>query len=186
MRARAGDAALQVNTVECNAELHSLHLFGTLVIGIDENDVLRAWTCDKPQRMVCEMSVGTSTNHVTALVHPSTYLNKIICGREDGSFQVRVSAEPRGDVKSERAVGCVALESQERQIDLLVCWLGSGDCFAGTIACHRRHCTRTGRRSHLRAQSEEGRDDRHVLAGVPVSRARVAVLMRAVLCSEVR
>ena len=69
-------------------DIRELYLFGDVLLGVDENEVLRAWTCAAPQRVLCEMAIGTPTNRVTCLVHPDTYLNKMLCGREDGSIQV--------------------------------------------------------------------------------------------------
>lgn len=83
----------QVNVLESGgSQFRFLYLFGDVLLSIDEHDVLRGWLCAPPQRSVCEMSVGTPTNRVTCLLHPDTYLNKLLCGREDGSFQARESS----------------------------------------------------------------------------------------------
>ncbi|KAJ2829200.1 rRNA-processing protein utp21 [Coemansia erecta] len=68
-------------------EINSLVQFGDHIIGISEDNTVVIWdrtTCE----LFTEIEFESESFQVTAVVHPSTYVNKIVIGSAQGTMQV--------------------------------------------------------------------------------------------------
>ncbi|XP_062595903.1 WD repeat-containing protein 36-like, partial [Saccostrea cucullata] len=70
-----------------SSEVHLLLPFGNHLISIDIHSNLKIWDVENGG-VYLEMGFSNSTFHITALVHPSTYLNKIVLGSKQGTLQL--------------------------------------------------------------------------------------------------
>ncbi|KAF5270441.1 hypothetical protein FQR65_LT05629 [Abscondita terminalis] len=66
--------------------IHLLLPFGAHLIVVDEDSNLYVWDI-KDETLFLELQFGNDF-HITALIHPSTYINKILLGSEKGTMQL--------------------------------------------------------------------------------------------------
>ena len=67
--------------------IHSLLPFGPHLISVDENSDVKVWDI-KSEELILELSFSNSLFKITALMHPNTYMNKILFGSEQGQLQI--------------------------------------------------------------------------------------------------
>ncbi|XP_015522612.1 WD repeat-containing protein 36 [Neodiprion lecontei] len=67
--------------------IHILHPFGPHLISIDEDSNLKLWDI-RSEENVLELNFANSIFQITTIVHPSTYINKILLGSEQGQLQI--------------------------------------------------------------------------------------------------
>ncbi|XP_054268854.1 WD repeat-containing protein 36 [Macrosteles quadrilineatus] len=70
-----------------NKAIHLLLPFGPHLISVDESSSLRVWDI-KSEEVYLELTFDNDVFQVSALCHPSTYLNKILLGSQQGSLQL--------------------------------------------------------------------------------------------------
>lgn len=68
-------------------EIHSLLLIGDIGITCCDANALRAWSVTSGE-IFSEIDLPTTSFTVSAIVHPSTYLNKILLGSRQGPLQL--------------------------------------------------------------------------------------------------
>ncbi|KAJ2893817.1 rRNA-processing protein utp21, partial [Coemansia aciculifera] len=68
-------------------EISSLMQFGDYIIGISEDNAVVIWN-RVTRELFTEIEFESESFQVTAVVHPSTYVNKIVIGSAQGSMQV--------------------------------------------------------------------------------------------------
>jgi len=69
------------------AKVHLLLPFGEHLISIDSNSLLKVW--DKRNESVyLEIPFSNDNFQISAIVHPNTYVNKILIGSEQGGLQL--------------------------------------------------------------------------------------------------
>ncbi|XP_069127390.1 WD repeat-containing protein 36-like [Argopecten irradians] len=61
--------------------------FGEHLVSVDDDSIVKVWDVDA-EVVYMEMSFNNSTFYVTTLMHPSTYLNKILLGSKQGKLQL--------------------------------------------------------------------------------------------------
>ncbi|NXV23981.1 WDR36 protein, partial [Cepphus grylle] len=69
------------------ARIHLLQPFGDHVISVDVDNVLIVWNIQSEEEYL-QVDFDKATFAVSAVLHPSTYLNKILLGSEQGSLQL--------------------------------------------------------------------------------------------------
>ncbi|XP_003223040.1 WD repeat-containing protein 36 [Anolis carolinensis] len=69
------------------ADIHLLMPFGDHVISVDRDNVLIIWDVQSEEEYM-QLNFDKTVFGVSALMHPSTYLNKILLGSEQGSLQL--------------------------------------------------------------------------------------------------
>ncbi|XP_031952221.1 WD repeat-containing protein 36 isoform X2 [Corvus moneduloides] len=69
------------------AGIHLLQPFGDHVISVDVDNVLIVWNIQSEEEYL-QIDFDKATFAVSALLHPSTYLNKILLGSEQGTLQL--------------------------------------------------------------------------------------------------
>ncbi|KAK2518093.1 Wdr36 [Columba livia] len=69
------------------AKIHLLQPFGDHVISVDVDNVLIVWNIESEEEYL-QVDFDKATFAVSAILHPSTYLNKILLGSEQGSLQL--------------------------------------------------------------------------------------------------
>ncbi|NXV36831.1 WDR36 protein, partial [Rissa tridactyla] len=69
------------------ARIHLLLPFGDHVISVDVDNVLIVWNIQSEEQYL-QVDFDKATFAVSAVLHPSTYLNKILLGSEQGSLQL--------------------------------------------------------------------------------------------------
>ncbi|NXT13258.1 WDR36 protein, partial [Prunella fulvescens] len=69
------------------AKIHLLQPFGDHVISVDVDNVLIVWNIQSEEEYL-QIDFDKTTFAVSALLHPSTYLNKILLGSEQGTLQL--------------------------------------------------------------------------------------------------
>ncbi|NXK38854.1 WDR36 protein, partial [Piprites chloris] len=69
------------------ARIHLLQPFGDHVISVDVDNVLIVWNIQSEEEYL-QVDFDKTTFVVSALLHPSTYLNKILLGSDQGSLQL--------------------------------------------------------------------------------------------------
>ncbi|NWS98442.1 WDR36 protein, partial [Mionectes macconnelli] len=69
------------------ARIHLLQPFGDHVISVDVDNVLIVWNIQSEEEYL-QVDFDRDTFVVSALLHPSTYLNKILLGSQQGSLQL--------------------------------------------------------------------------------------------------
>ncbi|XP_072924345.1 WD repeat-containing protein 36 isoform X1 [Hemitrygon akajei] len=70
-----------------NAEVHLLLPFGDHVISVDRDNTLIIWDVESEEEYL-QLNFDKITFAVSALLHPSTYINKILLGSQQGSLQL--------------------------------------------------------------------------------------------------
>nr|CAD7602515.1 unnamed protein product [Timema genevievae] len=61
--------------------------YGPHLVTVDEGSALKLWDI-KTEELQAELSFGGDVFQVTALMHPATYLNKVLLGSEQGSLEL--------------------------------------------------------------------------------------------------
>jgi U3 small nucleolar RNA-associated protein 21 len=78
--------------LELEATIAILYLFGDTLVLIDERGTCLGLATNRSvnavERRQFELGVGSADLTVTAVVHPSTYVNKLLFGFDDGSLQL--------------------------------------------------------------------------------------------------
>ncbi|NXB17339.1 WDR36 protein, partial [Rhagologus leucostigma] len=69
------------------ARIHLLQPFGDHIISVDVDNVLIVWNIQSEEEYL-QIDFDKATFAVSALLHPSTYLNKILLGSEQGTLQL--------------------------------------------------------------------------------------------------
>ncbi|NWU96924.1 WDR36 protein, partial [Upupa epops] len=69
------------------ANIHLLQPFGDHVISVDVDNVLIVWNIQSEDEYL-QVDFDKATFAVSAILHPSTYLNKILLGSKQGSLQL--------------------------------------------------------------------------------------------------
>ncbi|KNC48258.1 Wd-repeat protein [Thecamonas trahens ATCC 50062] len=64
-----------------------LHVFGLHLISISTDNVLRVWETH-PVRLYAELALPKDEFEVTTMIHPVTYLNKIVLGSRQGALRL--------------------------------------------------------------------------------------------------
>ncbi|XP_014246817.1 WD repeat-containing protein 36 [Cimex lectularius] len=67
--------------------IHVLLPFGSHIISVDEDNLLKVWD-SKSKDLFLELTFDPLTFRITSAMHPSTYLNKILIGSEQGAMQL--------------------------------------------------------------------------------------------------
>ncbi|KOX73225.1 WD repeat-containing protein 36 [Melipona quadrifasciata] len=67
--------------------VHTLLPFGQHLISVDENSNVKVWNI-KTEELVFELTFNNNHFKITTLIHPSTYMNKILFGSEQGQLQL--------------------------------------------------------------------------------------------------
>lgn len=70
-----------------SSPVHLLLPFGPHLLSVDEDSVLKIWDI-KSQDLHMELTFDSVTFRVTTILHPDTYLNKILLGSEQGKMQL--------------------------------------------------------------------------------------------------
>jgi U3 small nucleolar RNA-associated protein 21 len=106
--------------------IHLLLCFGPHLLSVDEGNILKVWDI-KAEELVLELSFNPSTFGVSAIVHPVTYLNKILLGSTQGSMQL-------WNLKSAKQVyafngwkSSVTILEQAPAVNVIAVGLASGD-----------------------------------------------------------
>ncbi|XP_033279649.1 WD repeat-containing protein 36 isoform X2 [Orcinus orca] len=114
------------------AEIHLLQPFGDHVISVDTDGILIIWHIYSEEEYL-QLSFDKSVFKISAILHPSTYLNKILLGSEQGSLQL-------WNVKSNKLlytfagwkIGVTALQ-QAPAVDVVAVGLMSGQIIIHNI-----------------------------------------------------
>ncbi|KAF7250259.1 WD repeat-containing protein 36 [Varanus komodoensis] len=69
------------------ADIHLVLPFGEHVISVDNDNILIIWDIQSEEEYL-QLNFDTSVFAVSAIMHPSTYLNKILLGSEQGTLQL--------------------------------------------------------------------------------------------------
>lgn len=69
------------------AQVHLLLPFGPHLLSVDENSELKIWDI-KTEEIVAESNFSNKVFKITAMMHPNTYVNKILLGSEQGCMQL--------------------------------------------------------------------------------------------------
>ncbi|EFN69112.1 WD repeat-containing protein 36 [Camponotus floridanus] len=67
--------------------VHILLPFGAHLLSIDENSTLKVWDI-KDESLILELNFSNNVFKITTLIHPNTYINKILLGSEQGQLQL--------------------------------------------------------------------------------------------------
>lgn len=67
--------------------VHLLLPFGPHLISVDESSTLKVWDI-KAEDLYTELEFDNKSFQITTILHPSTYLNKILLGSEQGQIQL--------------------------------------------------------------------------------------------------
>lgn len=69
------------------SSVHLLLPLGQFLISVDESNVLKVWVINI-QELYLELTFDLQTFKISAIVHPQTYMNKILVGSEQGTMQI--------------------------------------------------------------------------------------------------
>lgn len=69
------------------AKVHLLLPFGHHLISVDEDSLLKIWD-KKDESLYLEIPFQNDTFKVSAIMHPNTYINKILVGSDQGGLQL--------------------------------------------------------------------------------------------------
>lgn len=61
--------------------------FGPHLISVDENSKVKVWDI-KAESVYLELTFDQKTFNISALMHPSTYINKVLFGSDKGQMQL--------------------------------------------------------------------------------------------------
>ncbi|TGZ53856.1 WD repeat-containing protein 36 [Temnothorax longispinosus] len=67
--------------------VHILLPFGAHLISVDESSTLKVWDI-KEESLLLELNFSNNVFRITTLMHPNTYMNKILLGSEQGQLQL--------------------------------------------------------------------------------------------------
>lgn len=67
--------------------IHLMCPFGAHLISVDEGSVVKVWDI-KSEALFIELPFKNKIFNITAILHPSTYINKILFGSEQGQMQL--------------------------------------------------------------------------------------------------
>jgi U3 small nucleolar RNA-associated protein 21 len=71
-----------------SGDIVELHIFGDLILGLCEDNVIRVWNhVSREYHNTLGLDQGSSFT-ATHLLHPATYLNKILVASQQGSMQL--------------------------------------------------------------------------------------------------
>ncbi|CAD6214634.1 GSCOCG00004153001-RA-CDS [Cotesia congregata] len=68
-------------------QIHSLLPFGPNLLSVDEESNLKIWDI-KTEKLQAELNFSNNVFKITTMIHPSTYINKILLGSEQGNLQL--------------------------------------------------------------------------------------------------
>lgn len=83
---RRGTELKHTYTGHCSP-VHLLLPFGPHLLSVDEDSILKMWDI-KTEETYGELTFDNNTFRITAVCHPSTYINKILLGSEQGQMQL--------------------------------------------------------------------------------------------------
>jgi U3 small nucleolar RNA-associated protein 21 len=69
------------------ANVHLLLPFGENLISVDENSLVKVWD-KRSETLYLEIPFQNETFKISAIMHPNTYINKILVGSEQGGLQI--------------------------------------------------------------------------------------------------
>ncbi|KAK9504785.1 hypothetical protein O3M35_008971 [Rhynocoris fuscipes] len=69
------------------SRIHLLLPLGPYIVSVDETNILKVWTIST-QEVFLDLTFDLPTFRITAIVHPHTYVNKILLGSEQGRMQL--------------------------------------------------------------------------------------------------
>ncbi|KAH0628125.1 hypothetical protein JD844_008892 [Phrynosoma platyrhinos] len=114
------------------ADVHLVLPFGDHVISVDSDNVLIIWDIQSEEEYL-QLNFDKSVFAVSAVMHPSTYLNKILLGSEQGSLQL-------WNIKSNKLLytfpgwgGGVTVLQQAPAVDVVAVGLVSGHIIVHNI-----------------------------------------------------
>ncbi|KAJ4443876.1 WD repeat-containing protein 36 [Periplaneta americana] len=108
-----------------SSSVHIILPFGPHLLSVDERNVLKIWDI-KSEELYLELTFDNPTFHVTTILHPSTYLNKILLGSEQGSMQLwNIHSAKQIYVFKSWASAITVLE-QSPAVDVVAVGLASG------------------------------------------------------------
>lgn len=61
--------------------------FGVHLISVDESSKVKIWDI-KDESIYLELTFDKNTFNITTLMHPTTYINKVLFGSEQGQMQL--------------------------------------------------------------------------------------------------
>ncbi|XP_014470941.1 PREDICTED: WD repeat-containing protein 36 [Dinoponera quadriceps] len=67
--------------------VHLLLPFGAHLLSVDESSALRIWDI-KEETLLSELNFSNTNFKITTMMHPNTYMNKILFGSEQGQLQL--------------------------------------------------------------------------------------------------
>ncbi|KOC59513.1 WD repeat-containing protein 36 [Habropoda laboriosa] len=67
--------------------VHIMLAFGPHLISIDESSILKIWDI-KTEELTAELTFSNNVFKITTLIHPATYMNKVLLGSEQGQLQL--------------------------------------------------------------------------------------------------
>ncbi|EGI69333.1 PREDICTED: WD repeat-containing protein 36 [Acromyrmex echinatior] len=67
--------------------VHILLPFGAHLLSVDESSTVKVWDI-KEENLLLELNFSNNVFKITALMHPNTYMNKILLGSEQGQLQL--------------------------------------------------------------------------------------------------
>lgn len=70
-----------------NSKVHLLLPFGMHLISVDQDSLLKVWD-KKDESVYLEIPFQNDTFKISAIMHPNTYINKIVVGSEQGGLQL--------------------------------------------------------------------------------------------------
>lgn len=70
-----------------NESVHLMVPLGPYLLSVDASNILKVWNI-KTEETFLELSFDPGSFYITAVVHPSTYLNKILLGSKQGRLQL--------------------------------------------------------------------------------------------------
>jgi len=114
------------------SDVHILFPFGPKLISVDQESLLKVWDI-KDGSEYLEMTFNPAKTRVTALCHPSTYMDKVLVGSKQGHLQL-------WNIKSTKLIytfegwgsGVVCME-QAPAIDVVAVGLDSGEVFVHNL-----------------------------------------------------
>lgn len=112
--------------------IHIMLSFGPHLLAVDETNILKVWDI-KAEEVILELNFNSNNFTISSLMHPATYLNKILVGSTQGSLQL-------WNLKSAKQVyayngwgSCVTVLEQAPAIDVVAVGLASGDIILHNI-----------------------------------------------------
>lgn len=112
--------------------VRSILPFGPNLITVDDGSNLIVWDI-KTEENVMQMDFGKDTFQISAVVHPSTYLNKILLGSEQGHLNL-LNIQSQSIIYTFKGWGCAVLQLvQSPALDVIGIGLLSGDIILHNI-----------------------------------------------------